>query len=371
MATSGTKDIQNDIVTEIKGLVSYLHDVYTEGDKEELEVEELRRKLDFSNEDFYSLKTDFDKISLELNVKSKTLKHINSEIAIGKKKIVEIRNEIFSFTRLKGEVGQFAVKLAEQFDRLEKEYFTLTNNKELKTQAIQDNTIATKQAIESMAGDEIKIRLMKDSLKELNEQKKLISDSIGHRLSKTSLNRDEIEKELFALNQNFIRLIDERKAVNKLLVEKDEPVRGIRDEVARLTKDLSTLQDLKDIPGTKQSVLDKIEKLDKESKTIDDRIADVKRQIPEKQTERDALVKKNIDRRNTLSALEGEVGTFEQVYTRNKNTKESIDELRKSRDDVLMDMEMMLAESMDLEGQFLELEAMARAVDKAKSSILV
>ncbi|MBF0541096.1 MAG: hypothetical protein HQK91_06565 [Nitrospirae bacterium] len=369
MAMSESLDIQKDIVNEIKGLVSYLHDVYIEGDKEEIEVSELKKKLDLTKDDFQSLQNTFDKINTELNNNIKTLKHINNDIAINKQKITEIRNDIFSFSRLRGEVDQFAIKLALKYDNLQKSLNTLSQNKDLLTKSIEENSILTKQAVIGMADDEIVISDMRETLEQLTHQKKIISNDIGRRLSKTSLDRDEIEKKFFALNQRFVRHIEERKEVNLILLEIDQPVKVIRNEVDRLKGDLSILNDLKDIPGTKQSVLDHIAKLEGESKSIDLKIADIKTQIPQKLSEIETLTKKNMERRSTLNALEREIGAFEKVYSMHNNTKISIIELQRSREDLLKEMETMLAHSIELEERLSMMETMARAVVKEKAIV--
>jgi chromosome segregation ATPase len=366
MATSETLDIQNDIISEMRSLVSYLHDVYIEGDKEELEVSAFRRKLDIAKEDFNTLQVTFDKTDTELNNDTKSLTHINNEIALNKKKITDIRNEIFSLSRLKGEVDQFAVKLALQYERLEKTLNDLEINKEMLTKSIEERTLLTKQAVASMADYEVKISEMKVTLRLLSEEKKQISENIGNRLKKTSIDHDKFEKEFFALNLRLLRHMEKRTEINAILKEKDQPVKLIRDYVERLKADLSTLNDLKDIPGARQLILDQITKLEGETISIDTKIAEIKAQIPLKQAETETLSKKNMERRSSLNALDREIGAFEVVYTENINTKKTIEELQKLREDALKEMEDMLNGSIELEERLLETEAVAKAIVKEK-----
>lgn len=367
MATSETLDIQDDIIGEIKDLVSYLYFIYREGDKQELEVSELRKRLVLTKEEFDQLKNELDNINTRLTSYDKELKHINIETALSRKRITDIKNEIFSFSRLKDEINQFTIKLTSEYENIETTYSSLTNKKETLIKTIEAQSLSTKQYITKMADDLSKISGMKESLITLSEEKKAVSTDIERRLSKTSLDRDEIEKELFELNQRLIRFIEERQEVNKVLEEIDQPVKGIRDEVERLKGEWSILQDLKDIPGTKQSVLDKIARLEIENKEKDIKIAETKKQTGIKHSENDALIIKNIERRKTLSALEEEIGVFEKVYSDWKNTGRSIEELQRTKEDTLQKMEETL--NIDLADKLLEMEEAARVLVKEKALI--
>jgi len=313
---------------------------------------ELRRRRDSGRKTLVKLSEELDRISSETKAKTELLKSLNTEYAVTERRIKEGQNEVFLIKKKCSGIDDGSALLQKEFERRESQLADLESEKANLSNSIANIEKEIHRISSPPSTLEKERQELSKSLEERNAVKQGISDGISEALSKTSIDREEIEPRLMKLNTVFLDNMDKRRDIQMRLSEREDVIKGLAETIEDLEHQIESLEQLKALQGEKNSLKDIIQKSQVDDESLRSKLEGLRKTLTRKQGQFDALAKTNEDRRKEIESLEKQVSDYDKTVTM-KNTAQE------ERDSTFQRNEQGLEELMELFIHKTELETSA------------
>ena len=286
---------------------------------------ELRQRRDSGRKALSKLSEELDRISSEIKVKTGLLKSLNTEYAVTERRIKESQNGLFLIKKKCSGVDDSHVLLHEEFEKRENQLADLEGEKENLSNSIANIERKIHETSSPLSTLEKERQGLFKSFQERYAVKQTISDEISEALSKTSLDREEIDSRLMELNTAFLDPMDKRRDIQMRLSEKEDVIKGLPKTIEDLGHQIESLEQLKALKGEINSLKDVIQKFQVVDEPLLSKLEDLTKNLNGKQEQFDTLAKTNEDRRKEIEPLEKEVSEYEEAVARRKTAQEERD----------------------------------------------
>ena len=303
---------------------------------------ELRQRHDSGRITLSKLSKELDRISSEIKVKTGLLKSLNTEYAVTERRIKESQNEAFLIRKKRsGIIDDGYVLLHEEFERRENQLADLKSQKTNLSNSITNIEKESRKISRPLRILEKERQELFKSFQERDAVKQAISDEISEALSKTSLDREEIEPRLMELNMAFLDHMEKRRDIQTRFSEKEDVIKELAKTIEDLEHQIESLEQLKAFQVEISSLKDVIQKFQVVSESVRSKSEDLARKLNRKQEQFDALTKKSEGLRKKIESLEKEVSQYDEIVTKR-------DTAQQERDSTLERNEQGLEEFMKL-----------------------
>ena len=217
---------------------------------------ELRQRRDSGRKALSKLSEELDRISSEMKVKTGLLRSLNTEYAVTERRIKEIQNEVFLIKKKCSGIDDSSVLLHEEFEKRENQLADLESEEENLSNSIANIEKKTRETSGPLSALEKERQGLFKSFQERDAVKQAISDEISEALSKTSLDREEIEPRLMELNMAFLDHMEKRRDIQTRFSEKEDVIKGLAKTIEDLEHQVESLEQLKALQGEISSLKD-------------------------------------------------------------------------------------------------------------------
>jgi chromosome segregation ATPase len=328
---------------------------------------ELRQRHDSGRKTLSKLSEEFDRISSEIKVKTGLLKSLNTEYAVTERRIKESQNEVFLIKKKCSGIDDGYVLLHEEFERRENQLADLKGEKTNLSNSIANIERESREISRPLRILEKERQELFKSLEERDAVKQAISDEISEALSKTSLDREEIEPRLMELNTAALDHMDKRRDIQMRLSEKEDAIKGLVDSLFYLKHQIESLEQLKALQGEMNSLKEVIKELQLVNESLPSKPGDLAKDLNDKQERFDALAKKNEDHRKEIESLEKEISEYDETVTRRNTAQEERDSTFQRNEQGLEELMELFIHKTELETSLLmmreKIEAIAELVE--------
>ncbi|HIJ55569.1 MAG TPA: hypothetical protein HPQ03_05530 [Deltaproteobacteria bacterium] len=291
-------------------------------------LHELRHRRKSGRRTLSNLSEELDFILAELKTKTKQLKTLNTEHAVTERQIKAYRNEIFETRKRCAEIEEGASHLHKEFLIREKQQARLkTEDKDLSeriAEAERESREVSSQ-INTLEGNR---QNLSKRFKEQKAVKQEISDEISEALSKTSLDREEIEPRLMALNKTFMDHIGRRSDIQMLVSEREAVIKGLEEAVGDLLHQIEDFEQLKAFKKDRDAVKDVNEKIRVIIRSLCSKLEALEEELERKQDEFDELSGVNEKVKNEIDDLEDAVAEYDEAATERKRAQDENERTR-------------------------------------------
>ncbi len=323
---------------------------------------ELRQRHDSGRKALSKLSEELDRISSEMKVKTGLLKSLNTEYAVTERRIKEIQNEVFLIKKKYSGIDDSSVLLHEEFERRENQLADLESEKENLSNSIANIEREMREVSIPLSTLEKERQGLPKSLEKRNAVKQAISDEISEALSKTSLDREEIEPRLMELNTVFLDHMDKRRHVQTRLSEKEDVIKGQAKTIEDLGHQIESLEQLKALQGEISSLKDVIKKFQVLNESVRSKSEDLTKKLNRKQEQFDALAKKNEDHRKGIESLEKEVSEYDETVTRRDTAQQERDSTFERNEQSLEELMKLFVHKTEVETALLMMREKIEAI---------
>lgn len=310
---------------------------------------ELRQRHDSGKKTLSKLSEELDRISSEIKVKTGLLKSLNTEYAVTERRIKEIQNEVFLIKKKCSGVDDSYVLLHEEFEKKENQLAELKGEKENLSNSIANIEKEIRETSSPLSTLEKERQGLFKSFQERDAVKQAISDEISEALSKTSLDREEIEPRLMELNTVFLDHMEKRRDIQTRFSEKEDVIKGQAKTIEDLGHQIESLEQLKALQGEISSLKDVIQKFQVVSESVRSKSEDLAKDLNGKQELFDALAKTNEDRRKEIESLEKEVLQYDEIVTRRDTAQQERDNTFERNEQGLEELMKLFVHKTELE----------------------
>ena len=328
---------------------------------------ELRQRHDSGRKTLSKLSEELDRISSEIKVKTGLLKSLNTEYAVTERRIKESQNEVFLIKKKCSGIDDGYVLLHEEFERRENQLADLKGEKTNLSNSIANIERESREISRPLRILEKERQELFKSLEERDAVKQAISDEISEALSKTSLDREEIEPRLMELNTAVLDHMDKRRDIQMRLSEKEDAIKGQAKTIEDLKHQIESLGQLKALQGEMNSLKEVIKGLQLVNESLPSKPGDLTKKLNRKQEQFDAFAKKNEDHRKEIESLEKEVSEYDETVTRRNTAQEERDSTFQRNEQGLEELMKLFIHKTELETSLLmmreKIEAIAELVE--------
>jgi chromosome segregation ATPase len=329
---------------------------------------ELRQRHDSGRITLSKLSKELDRISSEIKVKTGLLKSLNTEYAVTERRIKESQNEAFLIRKkCSGIIDDGYLLLHEEFERRENQLADLKSQKTNLSNSIANIEKESRKISRPLRILEKERQELFKSFQERDAVKQAISDEISEALSKTSLDREEIEPRLMELNTAALDHMDKRRDIQMRLSEKEDAIKGLVDSLFYLKHQIESLEQLKALQGEMNSLKEVIKELQLVNESLPSKPGDLAKDLNDKQERFDALAKKNEDHRKEIESLEKEISEYDETVTRRNTAQEERDSTFQRNEQGLEELMELFIHKTELETSALmmreKIEAIAELVE--------
>jgi len=289
------------------------------------DLSELRQRRDSGRRALAELSKELDRIFSQIKTNTEMLKRLNTEYAVTQRRIKDNQNEISLIKRKRSGIDDSSVPLYEEFKRRESQLADLKGEKTNLKNSIANIQKESREISSPLSTLEKERQELSKSFEERNAVKQAISDEISDALSKTSLDREEVEPRLMELNTAFLGHMDKRRDIQMRLSEKKDVIKGLVETIADLEHQIESLEQLKALQGEINSLKDVIQKFQVVSESLRSKSEDLTKKLTGRQEQFDALAKENEDLRKETESLEKEVSEYDETVTRRNTAQEERD----------------------------------------------
>lgn len=314
---------------------------------------ELRQRHDSGRKTLSKLSEELDRISSEINVKTGLQKSLNTEYAVTERRIKEIQNEVFLIKKKCSGIDDSYVLLHEEFEKKENQLAELKGEKENLSNSIANIEKEIRETSSPLSTLEKERQGLFKSFQERDAVKQAISDEISDALSKTSLDREEIEPRLMELNTVFLDHMEKRRDIQTRFSEKEDVIKGQAKTIEDLGDQIESLEQLKALKGEISSLKDVIQKFQVVSESVRSKSEDLAKDLNGKQERFDALAKTNEDRRKEIESLEKEVSQYDEIVTRRDTAQQEGDSTFERNEQRLEELMKLFVHKTELETSLL------------------
>ena len=291
------------------------------------EVAILQKKFFSSSKELSELKAILDDKNSELEKDSAQLKSFNREFLIAEKKTKDAENMISLLRKKIPEMADGLNSLDRESKRTEAELDNLTAKKRDLSENIARIELSVQQTIDAVADIEAESQeALLSAIERCDTEKARLSEEISEMLSKTSIEKEQVEAELNELSLNFAKRIRERDHIKALLTERQKVVAGLKDEITLLEKKCSLIEELIELGDKKNSLKTDIEKMEKEARTSNQKVKELQKALSEKEEELNTLSSGNVERKSSIASLEKEVGFYDELVQKVQNSANKLAE---------------------------------------------
>jgi len=291
------------------------------------EVAILQKKFFSSSKELSELKAILDDKNSELEKDSAQLKSFNREFLIAEKKTKDAENMISLLRKKIPEMADGLNSLDRESKRTEAELDNLTAKKRDLSENIARIELSVQQTIDAVADIEAESQeALLSAIERCDTEKARLSEEISEMLSKTSIEKEQVEAELNELSLNFAKRIRERDHIKALLTERQKVVAGLKDEITLLEKKCSLIEKVIELGDKRNSLKTDIEKMEKEALTSSRKVKELQKALSDKEEELNTLSSENVERKSSIASLEKEVGFYDELVQKVQNSANKLAE---------------------------------------------
>jgi chromosome segregation ATPase len=330
---------------------------------------ELRQRHDSGRKTLSKLSEELDRISSEIKVKTGLLKSLNTEYAVTERRIKESQNEAFLIKRKCSGIDDGSVLLHEEFERRDNQLADLESEKENLSNSIANIEREIRETSSPLSTLEKEEQGLFKSFQERDAVKQAISNEISEALSKTSLDREEIEPRLMELNTAFLDHMDKRRDIQTRLSEKEDDIKGLAKTIEDLGHKIESLEQLKALQVEINSLKDVIQRFPVLNESVRLKSEGLTKKLNRKQEQFDALAKKNGDLRKEIESLEKEVSQYDEMVTRRDTAQKERDSTFERNEQGLEELMKLFVHKTELETSLLMMSQKIEAIAELAESM--
>ena len=325
-------------------------------------LHELRHRRKSGRRTLSNLSEELDFILAELKTKTKQLKTLNTEHAVTERQIKAYRNEIFETRKRCAEIEEGASHLHKEFLIREKQQARLkTEDKDLSeriAEAERESREVSSQ-INTLEGNR---QNLSKRFKEQKAVKQEISDEISEALSRTSLDREEIEPRLEALNKTFMDHIGRRSDIQMRVSEREAVIKGLEEAVEDLLHQIEDLEQLKVLKKDRNAIKDANEKIRVILTSLCSKLENLEEGLEGKQDEFDEVSGVNEKVRSEIDDLQDSVAEYDEAVTVWEKAREENEATREKNTQGQEALFAIYKDRVELETVHLMMEEKIRAI---------
>ena len=314
------------------------------------EVAILQKKFFSSSKELSELKAILNDKNSELEEDSAQLKSFNREFLIAEKKTKGAENRISLLRKKIPEMADGLYSLEKESERTDAELQNLTAKKRDLSENIARIELSVQQTIDAVAGIEAESQeALLSAIERCDTEKARLSEEISEMLSKTSIEKEQVEAELNELSLNFAKRIRERDHIKALLTERQKVVAGLKDEITLLEKKCSLIEEVIELGDKKNSLKTDIEKMGEEARTSNQKVKELQKALSDNEEELNTLSSGNVERKSSIASLEKEVGLYDELVLKVQDSENKLTESSTLVEEGVLGMKRLFIDNSKLE----------------------
>ncbi|MBF0452868.1 MAG: hypothetical protein HQK75_19360 [Candidatus Magnetomorum sp.] len=285
----------------------------------------------------------------KLEKKTNRLLTLQRRYAVTKSQIKSVEDDIF---QLKRKLKTFKETAAMLLPEIEKQTQVLNDLTQSKNR-LENNIRSARENIKSFKDNNDRLDRMlsgnRQQLHQLHMDKKEISDEIAKKLSRTSLQQEKVEADLFQINEQYIAHLNTKNKLNQELTELDSTIADKKRATSELKAKLFELTRAKALTEENQTLQTAIVQHKKKHDQNHQKLESLKRFAVSAQTMFERISNENVQRLNNIQSLESNVTHYDSALNASKKMISEHQELSKQIDTHLSTIKKMLEDQHSLE----------------------
>lgn len=291
-------------------------------------LDRLRQKHDEGSKILSELSTRTDQLITIVHKKTEILRVLRKEYNKTERLIKNLSKETFV-------INEKCVALNQSFERLNSEIESIDRKRQQfsRTRAHVDDDIAdmeirNRQLTLSQDHDEPlekEHEVLLSRVTEAREIRQTVSDEISEALSNSSLEREEIEPKLIAMNEQFLGAIDQRIVLQGRLGEIGTVTEKLEASVLEDEDQIAFLKAYKTLEEERDTIKDRVPGLKADLDADTATLGELKATRHRKQTENEKMSQTAQQKTEELKVLEEQVAGYQEILDRKKDAQEKKD----------------------------------------------
>lgn len=294
------------------------------------DLSELRQNCNTAAKKRETLAEQYEYLNQDLEKKRKQKEDLRRNLAVMEHKIKDIQKDIFLMNSKKSELDETSIAMIQEVGNKEVQLSALKELMGSLTEQLNSTVKDVQQVVEDLPALEAEYNLVSQKAAELEKEQRDLSDDIVKCLVNTSLERAEVEADLNNQSTAFMQSIDERmKAEHQLSEQKisTEKLAAIRDELAQKVMDIEAIR----LMETERELLQtEVAQLEANFQFLDATQSDLLTPLNDKRKQIDTVLAQNIEVKNTIGALQTEVGPYEKIISEGNTAQAASDHAKRN-----------------------------------------
>ncbi len=319
-------------------------------------LDELRQRYDNGSKILSEVSAEADRLVAAVAEKTEILRVLKREYNETERLIRDLTREAFVINEKCGSLNSSFARLHKEVESVDRQKAQLTRKKlhlddEITDMELQNQQLTLSQDHKPLEEEHAALQV---KVKEAEAAKQTISDEISAALSNSSLERDEIEPKLIAMNEQFLEVVDKRIAVQGRLGEIEAIVGELESSVKETEDRIAFLKAYKTLLKDRDSLKETVPALEAALDADTAALSKLKADRDRKQEENEAMSQTAEQKEKEAVLLEGEVAVYQE-------TMQKLKDAQGKRDQSFDGLQQQIEQLMALFTRRAELEIMVRA----------
>ena len=313
-----------------------------------LEISELIKKRHIAQKQYDKLKKQYHQLDISLNTQMAELRHLNTDYAVILRKIQEVKNDCFILARKKSHLENAELLLLNDIEKKEMELNQFIEKRDqLENQAkLFKNRITD---IEAMKKIQQKIcQESNDRIKEIINEKNMLSDEISNQLSHISTEKETIEAQLNQLNIQFMSCISERNNVSQNHSNIQSTFQTLSKTNEDVTSELKKCEKASQYYQENNMLRNTNNQLKQHYHDQETTWQSLKNNYHDKQMILETLTHENILKTQTIAQLENKVREFDAIVESHEQANQFSQEEKETFDNNMNQLKTIMTEITDM-----------------------
>jgi len=297
------------------------------------EIKQLQKKRDTLNSQLSNAKDKLNLMDSHLEKDIHQLKTLKRQYALTMNQIRSTDNEIFQLKKKLNALKEIAARILPEFESNQGKLNQLEQSREQQKTNIQNLKENIQQEQEQNKQLRQSIAKENEQLKTLLANKQQLSDDISSQLSKTELNQEKVESDLYEISEKYISRLNEKNQHEQNLSKLESEINLLKQKTNDYKIKLTELTRVKVLTKDLNAVNTKIDQHQKDSDLYDDKLATLKNSLANKKISLERITNENKHRNVQIQTLESTVGEYDKAmneYNKIKGQDQQInDQLEK------------------------------------------
>lgn len=276
----------------------------------------------------------YEGIQRELDDKREQNGKSRRQLAVMRRRIKDIQKDIFMMNSTESDLDETSVAMLLEIGNKKKRLSELKNQADHLSKKFDAVASDIQRALMDIADLEVEYHTVAMDVASLEKEKHELSDAITICLEHTSLERKKVEAELNDLSAAFLRIIDERQAIEGRLAERKAACEELSTAIEELTQKISALEEIKPILDRMTEIRQEVADMKAEMASLDTTRRTLLKEMNDRQRQFEAATSENMEMTAANTAVENDVGLYEKIMSDVKNAQTSCDHAKSRMEQV-------------------------------------